>query len=87
MYHLKYSLCQDGLWIIQAESDIEKIMYEKGHVPLPPYINRQDTQQDKTEPLSSDAVSNARTLVEPTAVSFLPLDFNKLILSAASSDI
>lgn len=39
----------DGLWIIQAESDIEKIMQEKGHVPLPPYINRMDTQQDKQD--------------------------------------
>ena len=33
----------------QAESDIEKIMQEKGHVPLPPYIDRMDTQQDKTD--------------------------------------
>lgn len=39
----------DGLWIIQAESDIEKIMQEKGHVPLPPYIDRMDTQQDKED--------------------------------------
>lgn len=39
----------DGLWIIQAESDIEKIMQEKGHVPLPPYIDRMDTQQDKQD--------------------------------------
>lgn len=38
-----------GLWIIQAESDIEKIMQEKGHVPLPPYIARTDTEQDKTD--------------------------------------
>lgn len=39
----------DGVWIIQAESDIEKIMQEKGHVPLPPYIDRVDTQQDKED--------------------------------------
>lgn len=39
----------DGLWIIQAEGDIEKIMQEKGHVPLPPYIDRMDTQQDKED--------------------------------------
>ena len=39
----------DGVWIIQAESDIEKIMQEKGHVPLPPYIDRMDTQQDKED--------------------------------------
>ncbi len=39
----------DGLWIIQTESDIEKIMQEKGHVPLPPYIDRMDTQQDKED--------------------------------------
>lgn len=39
----------DGLWIIQAEIDIEKIMQEKGHVPLPPYIDRMDTQQDKED--------------------------------------
>lgn len=39
----------DGLWIIQAESDIEKIMQEKGHVPLPLYIDRMDTQQDKED--------------------------------------
>ena len=49
MYFTLLEKLQDGLWIIQAESDIEKIMYEKGHVPLPPYINRQDTQQDKTD--------------------------------------
>lgn len=39
----------DGLWIIQAESDIERIMQEKGHVPLPPYIDRIDTPQDKID--------------------------------------
>lgn len=39
----------DGLWLIEATSDIEKIMQEKGHVPLPPYISRNDTQQDKID--------------------------------------
>lgn len=37
-----------GLWLIESKNDIESIMQEKGHVPLPPYINRQDTEHDKT---------------------------------------
>lgn len=39
----------EGLWVIESEGDIENIMQQNGHVPLPPYINRQDTQQDKID--------------------------------------
>lgn len=49
MYFTLLEKLNDGLWLIQAESDIEKIMQEKGHVPLPPYIDRKDTQQDKLD--------------------------------------
>lgn len=49
MYFTLLEKLTDGLWLIQAESDIEKIMQEKGHVPLPPYIDRKDTQQDKQD--------------------------------------
>lgn len=49
MYFILLEKLNDGLWLIQAESDIEKIMQEKGHVPLPPYIDRKDTQQDKLD--------------------------------------
>ncbi len=49
MYFTLLEKLNDGLWLIQAESDIEKIMQEKGHIPLPPYIDRKDTQQDKLD--------------------------------------
>lgn len=49
MYFTLLEKLTDGLWVIEAESDIEKIMQEKGHVPLPPYIDRKDTQQDKSD--------------------------------------
>lgn len=49
MYFTLLEKLNDGLWLIQAESDIEKIIQEKGHVPLPPYIDRKDTQQDKLD--------------------------------------
>lgn len=49
MYFTLLEKLNDGLWLIQAESDIEKIMQEKGHIPLPPYIDRKGTQQDKLD--------------------------------------
>lgn len=49
MYFTLLEKLSDGLWIIQSESDIEKIMQEKGHIPLPPYIDRKDTHQDKLD--------------------------------------
>lgn len=37
-----------GIWLIDTGSvDINKLMEEKGHVPLPPYINRRDNIDDK----------------------------------------
>ena len=57
---------QDGLWLIEAENDIEKIMQEKGHVPLPPYIDRQDTQQDKID-YQTVYAKNTGSSAAPTA--------------------
>lgn len=39
----------DGIWFIKSSSDIEKIMENIGHIPLPPYIQRQDNLQDKAD--------------------------------------
>ena len=36
----------EGIWLIESENDIEEIMDKSGHVPLPPYIERQDNKQD-----------------------------------------
>lgn len=57
---------QDGVWLIQSESDIEKIMQEKGHVPLPPYIDRDDTLQDKTD-YQTVYAKNTGSSAAPTA--------------------
>ena len=40
---------EDGVWLIESEEDIENIMDEVGHVPLPPYISRADTEKDKVD--------------------------------------
>lgn len=39
----------DGIWFIKSSCDIEKIMENIGHIPLPPYIERQDNLQDKAD--------------------------------------
>ena len=39
----------DGIWFIKSSCDIEKIMEDIGHIPLPPYIERQDNLQDKAD--------------------------------------
>ncbi len=77
MYFTLLEKMQDGLWIIQAESDIEKIMQEKGYVPLPPYIDRMDTQQDKTDYQTVYAKYTGSSAA-PTA----GLHFTKSLLSA-----
>ena len=39
----------DGIWLLTSNQDIESIMEKSGHIPLPPYINREDTIQDKND--------------------------------------
>ena len=39
----------DSIWFIKSSCDIEKIMENIGHIPLPPYIERQDNLQDKAD--------------------------------------
>ena len=39
----------EGIWFIKSSCDIEKIMENIGHIPLPPYIERQDNLQDKAD--------------------------------------
>lgn len=39
----------DGVWEMECESDINMIMAEHGHIPLPPYIARADNEQDKKD--------------------------------------
>lgn len=37
----------DGSWLVYSERNIKEAMEEIGHVPLPPYIDREDTDEDK----------------------------------------
>lgn len=39
----------EGIWEMECESDINKIMENHGHIPLPPYIARADSEQDKKD--------------------------------------
>lgn len=56
----------DGVWLIESKNDIEKLMIEKGHVPLPPYIERQDSLQDK-EDYQTVYAKNIGSVAAPTA--------------------
>lgn len=40
---------EDGIWLLESIRNIEAVMEEKGHVPLPPYINRADNEKDKVD--------------------------------------
>ncbi len=40
---------ENGIWFIESNENIEDIMEQEGHVPLPPYIARHDIEQDKKD--------------------------------------
>lgn len=40
---------EDGVWLAKSETDINQIMSRYGHIPLPPYINRNDEPSDKED--------------------------------------
>lgn len=48
VFHL-ISKDEDGIWEIESESNIYDVMEDKGHIPLPPYIDRQDNIQDRID--------------------------------------
>lgn len=37
----------DGVWFAKSDENIESLMNDFGHIPLPPYIDRQDEQSDR----------------------------------------
>ncbi len=66
---------EDGIWLIKSSEDIEKIMQDHGHVPLPPYIARKDIEQDKSD-YQTVYAKNTGSSAAPTA----GLHFTKEIL-------
>lgn len=46
--HVRVSERQGDLFLCEANRSIDKIMEEYGHIPLPPYITREDTLEDST---------------------------------------
>lgn len=67
----------DGIWTIESSENIEKIMENIGHIPLPPYIERQDNNQDKAD-YQTVYAKHTTSSAAPTA----GLHFTKELLSA-----
>lgn len=40
---------EDGVWLVKSETNINDIISKYGHIPLPPYINRNDEPSDKED--------------------------------------
>lgn len=56
----------EGQWLIKSCASIEKIMEDIGHVPLPPYIERNDTVKDKQD-YQTVYAKNITSCAAPTA--------------------
>lgn len=40
---------RDGVWLMESEKNIEELMEAWGHIPLPPYMGRDEEESDKTD--------------------------------------
>lgn len=45
-WRIKILAKHDDLYACQVEGDLDKMLEQVGHIPLPPYINRHDDEQD-----------------------------------------
>lgn len=70
----------DGIWVIESSEDIEKIMENIGHIPLPPYIERQDISKDKSD-YQTVYAKHTTSSAAPTA----GLHFTEELLNALKS--
>ena len=68
----------DGIYKVNFESDsILNVLNEIGHIPLPPYINREDSKEDKSRYQTVYAKNNG-AVAAPTA----GLHFDEMLLSS-----
>ena len=56
----------DAIWRVRVEGDLDAALEERGHVPLPPYIKREDTVEDRDR-YQTIFAREAQSAAAPTA--------------------